>query len=84
MTLYEEYPQFDGLSSSVMSRLIIEARLSPTDVQIAASRLVWGMDYADIGAAVGMDRSGVSKRLRDKIVPRIELVTHECDKMIAK
>lgn len=81
MTLYDEYPQFDGISSSCMSRLIIEARLAPTDVQIAASRLVWGMDYADIGAAVGMDRSAVSKRLRDKIVPRIELVVRNCDKL---
>lgn len=72
--MYDEYPQFDGLSSSVMSRLIIEARLSPTDVHIAACRLVWSMEYADIAAAVGMDRSAVSKRLRNQIVPRIELV----------
>lgn len=78
--IYEEYPQFDGVTSSVMSRLIIEARLSPTDVQIAASRLVWGMDYADIGAAVGMDRSAVAKRLRDRIVPRIELIIQDNDK----
>lgn len=63
-----------------MSRLIIEARLAPSDVQIAASRLVWGMDYADIGAAVGRDRSGVSKRLRDVIVPRIELIMRDEDK----
>lgn len=81
MSLYDEYPQFDGISSSCMSRLIIEARLSPTDVQIAASRLVWGMDYADISAAVGMDRSGVSKRLREKIVPRVELVMQDYDKI---
>lgn len=81
MNLYDEYHQFDGVSASCMSRLIIEARLSPIDVQIAASRLVWGMDYADIGAAVGMDRSGVSKRLRDKIVPRITLVMQDCDKL---
>lgn len=80
MTLYDEYPQFDGISSSVMSRLILEARLSPTDVQIAVSRLVWGMEYADIGAAVGMDRSAISKRLRGQIVPRIELVFREFDK----
>jgi len=73
---YDEYPQFDGLSSSEMLHLIIEARLSRTDIQIAASRLVWGMEYADIGAAVGMDRSAVSKRLRGQIVPRIELVIH--------
>lgn len=81
MNLYDEYPQFDGVSASCMSRLILEARLSPTDVQIAASRLVWGMEYADIGAAVGMDRSGVSRRLRDKIVPRIALVMQECDRI---
>lgn len=83
MSIYAEYPQFDGISSSCMSRLILEARLSPIDVQIAASRLVWGMDYADIGAAVGMDRSGVSKRLREKIVPRIELIMHDYDRAIA-
>lgn len=29
------------------------------------------MDYADIGAAVGMDRSAVSERLRASIVPRM-------------
>ncbi|MDY3026735.1 MAG: hypothetical protein SOR74_07460 [Candidatus Faecivicinus sp.] len=80
MALYDEYPQFDGLTASVLSRLIIEARLAPSDVQIAASRLVWGMDYADIASAVGMDRSAVSKRLRAQIVPRIELVLRECDK----
>lgn len=80
MIKYDEYPQFDGITSSVMSRLIIEARLSPTDVQIAASRLVWSMDYADIGAAVGMDRSAVSKRLRGQIVPRIELVIQAVDR----
>ncbi len=51
MMKYDEYPQFDGVTSSVMSRLIIEARLAPSDVHIAASRLVWGMDYADIAAA---------------------------------
>lgn len=80
MTLYEEFPQFDGVTASVMSRLILEARLAPTDVQIAASRLIWGMDYADIGAAVGMDRTAVSRRLRGQIVPRIELILTTNDK----
>lgn len=79
MTLYEEFPQFDGLTASAMSRLILEARLAPTDVQIAASRLIWGMDYADVGAAVGMDRSAVSRRLRDRIVPRIALIMQNND-----
>lgn len=80
MTLYEEFPQFDGVTASVMSRLILEARLAPTDVQIAASRLIWGMDYADIGAAVGMDRTAVSRRLRGQIAPRIELILTTNDK----
>lgn len=48
MPAYDEYPQFDGLSSSEILHLIIETRLSRTDIQIAASRLVWGMEYADI------------------------------------
>ena len=79
-TLYREFPQFDGVNSSTMCRLILEARLSPTDVQIAASRLVWGMDYPDIAAAIGRDRSGVSERLREIIVPRIEMVMFPSDK----
>lgn len=78
--LYREFPQFDGVSTSVMSRLILEARLSPSDVQIAASRLLWGMDYSDIACAVGRDRTGVSSRLKDIIVPRIELVMYPEDK----
>lgn len=79
-TLYREFPQFDGVNSSTMCRLILEARLSPTDMQIAASRLVWGMDYPDIAAALGRDRSGVSERLREIIVPRIEMVMFPSDK----
>ena len=79
-TLYREFPQFDGVNLSTMCRLILEARLSPTDVQIAASRLVWGMDYPDIAAALGRDRSGVSERLREVIVPRIEMVMFPSDK----
>lgn len=69
--LYTEFPDLDGVPGYMMARLIIEARLSPHDVQIAASRLIWGMDYADIGAAVGMDRSAVSERLKARIVPRM-------------
>ena len=69
--VYREFPALDGVPAYMMARLIIEARLSPKDVQIAASRLIWSMDYADIGAAVGMDRSAVSERLRASIVPRM-------------
>ena len=69
--VYLEFPALDGVPAYMMARLILEARLSPRDVQIAASRLIWSMDYADIGAAVGMDRSAVSERLRASIVPRM-------------
>ena len=70
-SVYTEFPALGGVPAYMMARLIIEARLSPRDVQIAASRLIWSMDYADIGAAVGMDRSAVSERLRASIVPRM-------------
>lgn len=69
--MYREFPALDGVPAYMMARLILEARLSPKDVQIAASRLIWSMDYADIGAAVGMDRSAVSERLRTAIVSRM-------------
>lgn len=70
-SVYREFPALDGVPAYMMARLILEARLSPRDVQIAASRLIWAMDYADIGAAVGMDRSAVSERLKTAIVPRM-------------
>lgn len=70
-SVYTEFPALGGVPAYMMARLILEARLSPRDVQIAASRLIWSMDYADIGAAVGMDRSAVSERLRASIVPRM-------------
>ena len=69
--VYREFPALGGVPAYMMARLILEARLSPRDVQIAASRLIWALDYADIGAAVGMDRSAVSERLRASIVPRM-------------
>ena len=70
-SVYREFPALDGVPAYMMARLILEARLSPKDVQIAASRLIWSMGYADIGAAVGMDRSAVSERLRTAIAPRM-------------
>lgn len=69
--LYMEFPDLKNVPGYMMARLILEARLSPHDVQIAASRLIWGMDYADIGAAVGMDRSAVSERLKGRIIPHM-------------
>lgn len=39
--VYREFPALDGVPAYMMARLILEARLSPKDVQIAASRLIW-------------------------------------------
>ena len=70
-SVYTEFPDLQAVPAFMMARLIIESRLSPRDVQIAASRLMWSLDYADIALSVGMDRSAVSERLRTSIVPRM-------------
>lgn len=72
MRNYDEFPQLARLTSSTKSDLIALACLSRTDEAIARMRLIDGFDYADIGAEVHMDRTGVSKRLRKTIVPRLE------------
>ena len=48
------------------------ARLSRDDTRIAILRLADRRSYADIGAKVNRDRSGVSKRLRKTIVPELK------------
>jgi DNA-directed RNA polymerase specialized sigma24 family protein len=73
MRNYNEFPQLARMASPRRSELIALACLSRTDETIARMRLIDGCDYADIGAAVNMDRTGVSKRLRKTIVPRIEM-----------
>lgn len=40
-SVYTEFPALGGVPAYMMARLILEARLSPRDVQIAASRLIW-------------------------------------------
>lgn len=57
-----------------MRKLLQRARLSKTDKQIAISRLVWRMDYFDIGAAVYMDRKTVSRRMRTQIAPQLTAI----------
>lgn len=69
--VYREFPTLKDVPGYMMARLILEARLSPKDVQIATARLMWGMEYQDIGAAVGMHRNAVSERMREVIAPRL-------------
>lgn len=73
MRNYSEYPQLTRMPAHRRAELIALAGLSRADETIAHMRLIDGIDYADIGAAVNMDRTGVSKRLRNIIVPQIEL-----------
>jgi len=48
-----------------MERRIADARLGRTNSTIARMRLIDRMDYVDIGAEVGYDRTTVSRRMRD-------------------
>ena len=73
MRNYREFPQLTRMPVHRRAELIALAGLSRHDETIARMRLIDGDDYADIGAAVNMDRSGVSKRLHKIIVPQIEL-----------
>lgn len=73
MRNYNEFPQLTRMPVNRRAEIIALAGLSRHDETIARMRLIDGDDYADIGAAVNMDRSGVSKRLHRIIVPQIEL-----------
>lgn len=60
-----------------MRKLIRRARLSSIDRQIAISRLVWEMDYVDIGEAVHLHRTAVSTHMRKKIAPKLlKMIAH--------
>lgn len=72
MRNYNEFPQLARMRKDEKSDLISQACMSHQDQTIARMRLIDGVDYIDIGAEVGMDRTGVSKRLRNTIVPRLE------------
>lgn len=50
-----------------MERRISDARLGKTNTTIARMRLIDRMDYVDIGAEVGYDRTTVSRRMRNII-----------------
>lgn len=73
MRNYNEFPQLARLNKPQRTELIALACLSRTDETIARMRLIDGVDYIEIGAEVNMDRTGVSKRLRKTIVPRLEI-----------
>lgn len=50
-----------------MERRIADARLGRTNSTIARMRLIDRMDYVDIGAEVGYDRTTVARRMKNII-----------------
>lgn len=50
-----------------MERRIADARLGKTNTAIARMRLIDRMDYVDIGAEVGYDRTTVARRMKNII-----------------
>lgn len=65
------FPELADLDAGELKELLKRSRLSKEDRQIAISCLVWEMDYIEIGAAVHMDRTTVSRRMRRNIVPQL-------------
>ena len=55
---------FPGVGTAEKERRIADARLGRTNSTIAHMRLIDRMDYVDIGAEVGYDRTTVSRRMR--------------------
>ena len=68
----KKFPALAGLDAEELRRLLKRSTLSREDRQIAISCLIWDMDYIDIGAAVHMDRTTVSRHMRDVIAPQLE------------
>lgn len=66
------FPRLADLDAEELHRLLKRSTLSKEDRQIAASCLIWDMDYMEIGAAVHMDRTTVSRRMRRVIAPQLE------------
>jgi len=67
-----KFPGLADLDADELRKLLKRSTLSREDRQIAISCLIWDMAYIDIGAAVHMDRTTVSRRMRQVIAPQLE------------
>ena len=67
-----------------MKSLLKRSTLSREDRQIAVSCLIWDMDYMEIGAAVHMDRTTVSRRMRKVIAPQLERLMQKMQQPMVK
>lgn len=63
-------PELDNLLTSELKRAIREANLGRENSQIARRYFIDRAAMIDIGEEIGLDRSAISRRLKD-IAPRI-------------
>ena len=63
-------PELDGLLTSELLRAIQEANLGRENSRIARRYFIDRAAMIDIGEEIGLDRSAISRRLKD-IAPRI-------------
>ncbi len=69
-----QFPQFDDLTAAEFARLLNLSKLSREDKEIAAQKIVWNMDYVEIGENVGMDRRTVARHMQKEILPKLERI----------
>lgn len=71
-----QFPQFENMTATEFARLLNLSKLSRDEKEIAAQKIIWQMDYIDIGERVGMDRRTVSRKMKDIILPEMERMMH--------
>lgn len=71
-----QFPQFENLTAAEFARLLNLSKLSREEKEIAAQKIVWKMDYIEIGENIGMDRRTVSRKMKDIILPELERMMH--------
>ncbi len=67
-----QYPQFDNWTAEEFAGLLRIAKLSDEDKEIATQCIAWRMALIDVGIAHNMDRSTVSRRLDNVILPELK------------
>lgn len=72
-----QFPQFEDLTAAEFARLLNLSKLSRDEKEIAAQKIIWKMDYVEIGENIGMDRRTVSRKMKDIILPELERMMHK-------
>ena len=72
MTAKKKFPQFASLTAPELKKLLRKSTLSDEDKKIAGSVIGRDMDYIDVGVLLHMDRTTVSRRMREIVAPELE------------